>query len=58
MAMECNKILTTFPRVEKRSPLHLPISNIGNKQSPLHLTLPILEIKHPIQQIGLQQLLQ
>ncbi len=51
--MGCNRILSTLPRVEKKSPLHLPISNIGNKQSPLHLTLPIMETKHPIQQLGL-----
>jgi hypothetical protein len=55
MAMGCNKILSTPPSVKERSPLHLLVANIVDKQFPWQLALTVSKIEHPIQELGFLQ---
>jgi hypothetical protein len=49
----CSKILARPPNNEEKSPLHLPIINIGAIQSPWHLPPIIQKITHPTPELDL-----
>jgi hypothetical protein len=51
MDMKCNIILLGLPIIKERSSLHLPTTNIGNKQSSWHPKLDGQKIKHSILQL-------
>ncbi len=55
MAMDCNKIFSTTLSVKERSPLHLFVASIVDRQFPWHLTLTASEIEHLIQELGFLQ---
>jgi hypothetical protein len=60
MAMGCNKILSTpstTPSVKERSPIHILVASIVDRQFPWPLALIDLEIEHPIQELGFLQAL-
>ncbi len=55
MVVGYNKIFLTPPHVKKRSPLHLLIANIANRQFLRHERLIVQGIEHPTQELCFQQ---